>query len=218
MKSVTDARFESRLLDRVTADPDDAIQGLGQSLKHDSTTSVVKVEENGQCWVIKRYNTKNPWHALRRTVRRSRAENCWHMSALLSAAGIRVPAPVAYMERRIGPLRGRSYFVYEYVDAEDLLTYMMTHTNVSDIDYVVQKIIDIFKALYISRINHGDMKATNLMVGADRGITLIDLDATAKPDNAETFRRGYGKDRSRFLQNWRDNPGMTERFERALPG
>ena len=107
----------------------DAIQSLGQSLKHDSTTSVVKVEENGQCWVIKRYNTKNPWHALRRTVRRSRAENCWRMSALLSAAGVRVPAPVAYMERRIGPLRGRSYFVYEYVDAEDLLTYMMTHTN-----------------------------------------------------------------------------------------
>jgi len=217
MKCVTDARFESRLLDRVTADPERVMQSLGQTLKHDSTTSVVKIEDNDQCWVIKRYNTKNPWHALRRSVRRSRAENCWHMSTLLTAAGIGVPAPVAYMEKQVGPLRGRSYFVYEYVDAEDLLTYIMTHTNTCNIDDVIQNVIDTFTALYASKINHGDMKATNLMVGADRGITLIDLDAAAKPDSAETFRRGYDKDRSRFMRNWRDNPKLTERFDRALP-
>ncbi|GAG15620.1 unnamed protein product, partial [marine sediment metagenome] len=148
MKCVTDARFESGLLDRITADPDRAMQNLGQTLKHDSTTSVVKIREDGQCWVIKRYNTKNTWHALRRTVRRSRAANCWHMSALLTAAGVRVPAPVAYMEQRIGPLHGRSYFVYKYVDAEHLLTYMMTHSNTCDIDDVIQKVADTFTALY----------------------------------------------------------------------
>lgn len=218
MKCVTDARFESPLLDRITADPDRAMQSLGKTLKHDSTTSVVKIGENGQCWVIKRYNTKNPWHALRRTVRRSRAANCWQMSALLTAAGVRVPTAVAYLEKRIGPLRGRSYFVYEYVDAEDLLTYMMTQSNTCGLDDVIQKVTDTFTALYASKINHGDMKATNLMVGADRGITLIDLDAAAKPDSTETFKRGYDKDRSRFMRNWQDNPSLTERFDRALPG
>jgi RIO-like serine/threonine protein kinase len=217
MKCVTDARFESRLLGRITTEPDRAMQSLGQTLKHDGTTSVVRIEENGQCWVIKRYNTKNPWHALRRTVRRSRAANCWHMSALLTAAGVRVPAPVAYMEKRVGPLRGRSYFVYEYVDAEDLLSYMMTHTNTCDIDHVIQKVTDTFTALHAAKINHGDMKATNLMVDGDQEIALIDLDAAVKPDSAETFRRGYDKDRSRFMRNWRDNPELTERFDRTLP-
>ena len=217
MKYLASQQIDPRLFDRVISDPDRAIQDLGQVLKHDSTTTVAKLEQSGQRWVIKRYNTKNPWHAFRRTVQRSRASNCWHMSARLAAAGVSVPAPLAYLEKRAGPLRGISYFVYEYVDADDLLTYMTTHTDAAVTDCVLQNVIDTFKALYASGINHGDMKATNLMVRGDRSITLIDLDASAKPGSAETFRRFYAKDRSRFMQNWRNRPDLLERFERAIP-
>ncbi len=213
---VFDKRYACPLLDKIIAQPDQVIDDLGRILKHDRTTTVAKIEENGVAWVIKRYNTKNPWHALRRTLRRSRALICWTMSARLQAAGIRVPTPVGYIEKKIGPFRGRSYFFYEYVDAEDLLSYIKTHANRNGFESVFQKIKKLFDVLYAAKINHGDMKATNLLVGADRSITLLDLDAARQTENIESFARGYARDRSRFLENWNNDPDLRDRFDKAL--
>ena len=131
----------------------------GQVLKHDRTTTVAKLDGDGMVWVVKRYNTKNSWHAIRRTLRRSRALNCWEMSGLLLAAGIPVPTPIGYMEKKLGPLRGRSYFVYEYIDAQDLLSYVnaSTQKDSGGFEIVRQETINLFRAFRTSGINHGDI-------------------------------------------------------------
>lgn len=213
---VFDNQYACPLLDNIIAGPDRVIDDLGHILKHDRTTTVAKIEKNGVAWVIKRYNTKNPWHALRRTLRRSRALICWTMSARLRASGITVPTPVGYIEKKIGPFRGRSYFFYEYVNAENLLSYIRTHKNRNGIESVFQNIEKLFDVLYAAKINHGDMKATNLLVDADRSITLLDLDAARQPENIDSFVRGYARDRSRFLENWNDDPELRDRFDKAF--
>jgi tRNA A-37 threonylcarbamoyl transferase component Bud32 len=204
------------LLHRIIEGPDRAIEDFGHVLKHDGTTTVAAVQANGTAWVIKRYNTKNAWHALRRTLRRSRALNCWEMSACFLDAGIAVPAPVAYVERKLGPVRGRSYFLYEYVDAEDLLSYMKHHGRSDDLEGVVRRITTLFAVLRIARITHGDMKATNILVDAERRVTLLDLDAARRPARTRDFEQGHARDRSRFLENWRSDPELMERFDQAL--
>ena len=90
-------RFAGPVLETVFADPDACFVGAQSehTLKHDRTTTLVKIGVNDNYWVAKRYNTKNAWHAVRRCFTRSRAINCWEMSFALQAAGLRTADPVA---------------------------------------------------------------------------------------------------------------------------
>lgn len=215
-KHRVDSRHACPLLDRIIAAPDAIIDSCGQVLKHDRTTTVSKIEGDGMVWVVKRYNTKNAWHAVRRTLRRSRALNCWEMSGRFLAAGIKVPARIACIENKLGPFHGRSFFVCEYVDAEDLISFLKNRNDPGDMTFISGKIEALFDALRASRIIHGDMKATNILVSAERNLTLLDLDAARQPADTRTFERGHAQDRSRFLRNWDHDPERLERFVSAL--
>ena len=159
-----DPAFSSDLLDQLITDPDRVVDTEAHMMKHDRTTTVALIEEGNVRWIIKRYNTKNLWHALRRTVRHSRALNCWEMSKHFGQIGISIPRPVAYIEKRFGPLRGKSYFINEYIEAENIFTYITTHPDPATTKTTEQKVVELFEALRTTGINHGDMKATNLLV------------------------------------------------------
>ena len=206
--------YRSNLFDTIIVDPTGAVDERSRILKHDRTTTVALAENGSFRWVIKRYNTKNLWHGLRRTVRRSRAFNCWQMSKRFQRAGMAIPNPVAYIEQRFGPLRGKSYFISEYVDADDLLSYLTAHP--SETESLRAKIVQLFDTLCTSGINHGDLKNTNILV-ADHRVILLDLDAAGSPRNRESFERGYRKDRSRFLKNWTERRELYDFFAAALP-
>lgn len=208
-------RYKTELWERVAGDPDRAIETSDNVLKHDKTTTVALVRQDGSRWVIKRYNTKSIWHALRRSIRRSRAHNCWTMSELFIKAGISVPDRIAYIEKRFGPFRKRSYFVYDHVEADNLLALVSAHPA-AETARAQDQVIALFKSMHTARINHGDMKATNFLVSAD-GIVLLDLDVARKPDSTGAFRRGYQTDRSRFLKNWVEYPELYARFDAELP-
>ena len=218
LSALINPEFESPLLDKICADPDQVIRCSGEILKHDDTTTVVKIEDKGgKSWVVKRYNTKNAWHATRRSFRTSRANICWNMSHILKAAGIRVPTPLACLEHRFGPVKGLSYFVYQYVVGVDLLSYVNSSPEQRALDHVCRQIVTLFKSMQSANVNHGDMKATNLMVGVEHEIILLDLDAASKSHSAKKFSDGYLKDRNRFLQNWTNHPELVRHFERAIP-
>ena len=113
------------LLQRLIDDPDRAMTAPGaQILKHDGTTTLSLVSDPPHRWVVKRFNNKNTWHAIRRTVRESRAERCWRVAPELLAAGIDTPAPVAAVEKRWGPLKGRAYYVMQWVEGVLLSEYL----------------------------------------------------------------------------------------------
>ena len=208
--------YSSDFLNQIVADPDRIINNDSRILKHDQTTTIALVEKENFRWIIKRYNTKNLWHGLRRMVRHSRAFNCWKMSYLFEQAGISIARPIAYIEKRFGPLRGRSYFINEYVEAENLFQYITTHSDPAETENTEQKVVELFETLRTTGINHGDMKATNILV-YNETLLVLDLDAARQADNGTLFERGYEKDRFRFLKNWKNHPDLYQRFDAALP-
>lgn len=211
-----DKEYKSELLGLIVKDPDHAIGAHSRIIKNDRTTTVALIDRGDMRWIIKRYNTKNLWHALRRMFRHSRAANCWQMSTQYAQSGILIPAPVAYIEKRFGPLRGKSYFINEYLEAENLLTYVTTHSHRSDVEGAEKQVVELFKTLHSAGIVHGDMKATNILV-SNKQLFLLDLDASRKTNKQGLFERGYKKDRDRFLKNWENHPELYQRFSAGLP-
>jgi len=201
------------LLDEILAGPD-AVMARARMLKHDETTSVAVAGDTRRQWVIKRYNTKNRWHAVRRVLRTSRALNCWRAAGWLTRAGVATARPVAVIEeRRWRRLRGRSYFVCEYVTGETLNVVLARGAD----NAVAGQAIEIVRRLRRAGIVHGDLKATNFLVSGGC-VYLLDLDATRRAAGRR-LEHGLRRDLERFLRNWGAQPELKRRFEAALgPG
>lgn len=206
------ARYESPMLQRLLADADALIDD-GQILKHDRTTTVALVEDESQRWVVKRYNNKDRWHAIRRTIQRSRARRCWWAAWKMRRADIDTPPPVAMIEERFGPLRGRAYFVAEYVDGILLPDFVRQPAN---LDIATTAMARLFRSLYEQRIKHGDMKDTNLLMCGAR-VYALDLDAACGQWPTTWMRRTYRRERARFLDNYVGLPEVRAHFDAAIP-
>lgn len=166
-------------------------------LKAGRSSSVARITVNGQHLVVKRYNWKGIVHAVRRAFQTSRASRCWKAAHLLWWCGIATPKPVAIVEERWGCLRGRAYWITEYVDGEPLMT--VWDKRKEQQEALLQQLHSILQILQVWRIYHGDMKASNILLASD-GVYLLDLDAL------RGFRwfwewRFEGKDRKRLLAN-----------------
>jgi len=198
------------LLDDILAGPDEAI-AEGRLLKHDGTTTVAVVSGAGRRWVVKRYNTKNHWHAVRRLVRTSRAQICWRAAGWLADIGIDTARPVAVLEeRRWRCFRGRSFFICEFIGGETLVKALEREAS----EHLVQRASDIVLRLREAGIVHGDLKATNFVVSGDN-IYLVDLDAVRRA-SGRRLQSGLRKDLERFLRNWARHPDLRRRFEARL--
>ena len=159
--------------------------------------------------VAKRYNKKNAWHALRRTVRRSRAENCWNHAIDLEALGINIPSPVAFIQEYASfGLKSCSWYLYEFVDGPSCVKELKNNGITND-DEVMEKVVATLGSLWKQNISHGDTKGTNFLLAHDR-VVIIDLDSIKQHTNEGTARRFIRKDLLRFLRNWEDNPHLLE--------
>jgi hypothetical protein len=148
--------------------------------------------------VIKRYNIKNWRHAIGRSLRSTRAEHSWRMAHLLEIMGIDSLRPVALLERRRGPLRGTAYFISTWIDAPDLLS-LGTQRALDDAELLA--LDSLLRQMATARISHGDFKANNLLVRADR-MAIIDLDSMRRHASASSFRQAFERDLKRLLRNW----------------
>lgn len=212
---VIDADFDSPALRALLEDPDRPFRGKGTILKSDRTTSVAVVEVSPHTLVIKRYNLRGPVHALRQSVRRSRAARCWRSARRLRALGLPTAMPVAYCEERLGPLRRRAWYVSEHIAGPQALEYFTGGAGADD--PASERIASLISALARARISHGDLKATNIIIH-DGHPVLVDLDAMRHHCARWTHRRAARADRERFLRNWQSLPALHQRFRRLLPG
>ncbi len=196
-------------LDREIDDP------AFRTLKHDRTTTVGITSRDGRGLVVKRYNTKNPWHFLRRSVRRSRARNCFDFARLLMEREVPVAPPVALVESRLGPLRGRSWLVSEFVHGEVCLEYVTGQATQQQAAEIAARLERIFQALARARITHGDMKATNFVLRERRMPVLLDLDGMRRHDSDASYQRWHQRDLARFRKNWQQRPDLAACFNRV---
>ena len=206
-------RYQTQRLLKFLADPENQLETYDyEVLKPSQTQPVYLVPDfiENRSVVIKRYKTKNAWHALRRTVRRSRAENCWIYADILQNLGVAIAPPVAFIQEYLGTgLKGGSWYLSKYMGP-----YCLDHLPIIDDEAVrvrvMEQIVEIMAILRNHHISHGDMKATNLLLAAGNRVVLLDLDAMKEHFTADRARTGINKDMVRFLQNWRDQPALLE--------
>jgi tRNA A-37 threonylcarbamoyl transferase component Bud32 len=185
-------------------------------LKDGKSSTVFLVRVSGRPLVVKRYNMKNAWHAARRSYRKSRAWASWRNSHLLKISGIRTPAPVAMMEKRLGPFRGVSYILAEYVEGEDIYTLLNSDKALeTDLAGLAGQFGEMLRKFSSSLISHGDFKATNFILSGNR-LFVTDLDAVCKHRSKRRFEKAFKKDLDRFMQNWRNLPDIAAAFKNEI--
>lgn len=207
-------REEAAFLGPIVADPDRWLEA-GTPLKRGRTATLALVEAAGRRLVIKRYNIKSAGHALSRCWRPSRAWHSWLAGHRLRFLGVATPRPLALVEQRLGPLRGKAWLITEHCPGTSLADLLAHRLDTPPAD-VVAALGRLFAQLAAAHISHGDLKATNLL-WHDGEISLVDLDAMRAHRGTAGFARAWRRDRTRLLRNWPEGCALRGALDAALP-
>ncbi len=193
-KSFCDKAGAVELMEKI-----DELMDAGEILKKGNTSYVSRLEFDGKDVVVKRYNHKGLIHSLRHTIKTSRARRCWLHGQRFGILRLPTPKPLAFIERRKGPIVWESYIVTEYVDAPKLYYYLRdSGVNEEQKQATLKKVSELVDRLAQHRISHGDLKHSNILI-SPQGPVLTDLDAV------KVFRCGWlfnirrSKDRKRCV-------------------
>jgi len=178
---ICDKDFVSEEMQALLNDPDDYIRrDSAKVIQNNFKNKIVYLVINNVSMIIKIHNYKSIWHKIRRFLRKTRASRSWHYSIFFNENGIRTPRPIAYKETRIGPLRGNSYFIYEWVDGINGEQYFVNNRrNVEKIKKTINSILEITQKIKNLGLIHGDIRLKNMVFKGDE-IFLTDFDDTKK--------------------------------------
>ncbi len=189
----------------------DALLTEQNLLKSGNTCTVALVEMSGKKIVIKRYNIKNFWHGISRAFRQTRAAVSWANAHRLNLLDIATAKPIALIETRKFGLKGKAYFLAEYIDAPDAAQFFAKTRDTSQGKEAVKNIVTLFYKLYLLQISHGDTKATNIKI-VDNQPVLIDLDSMHQHRTYFSSSVAHLRDLNRFMQNWQNEPALYNAF------
>lgn len=197
--------------------PDSLIDGPQQQiLKNGNTCTVGLTEINTRKIVVKRYNIKSFWHLLGRFWRPSRAAVSWSNAHRLIMHDIATAKPIALLEHRLGPLRGKAYFLAEYIESASLADLMQgTLLSQAQKQSVCQAIAELMYKFSLLQIVHGDMKASNIHIESSRPV-VIDLDSLQEYRCKAQFAKGHVRDLKRLIKNWEAQPEIRQWLIAAL--
>ena len=214
---VWDRTMDSAEMVEFLADPDASLQQAdARYLKQGNTCTLWTTRVDGRELVVKRYNIKSLGHRFGRAFRNTRAAVSWRNAHRLWMYGILSARPVALIEERFGPLRGRAWYISEFVAGDDAGTLCgQTSLDQTGIEAAGQQVTGLLAQLALSGISHGDMKATNFIL-SEQGAVVIDLDAMRRHVAPESFRRAQRRDLARFMRNWENCPGTRAMFTEMM--
>lgn len=185
-------------------------------LKKGRSSTVIKTQFDGKEYVVKRNNIKNIWHFIRRCLRKSRASRGWLIAHKFDLFNVGTAKPVAFLDDVRWGLRGKSYYITEYVPGGQADAYF-THTQQEEKKiHMVNKIVLLLKGIMRMGISHGDLKITNILINNKEQPTIIDLDGAQELLSKRKLQKKWYKDKQRFLRNFHDQPLLTEAFKLAL--
>lgn len=212
-----DDKLNQALAAKILDAPDALVEGQQHArLKSGNTCTVSVAEINGRKLVVKRYNIKSFWHWLDRCWRPSRAAKSWTNAHRLIMYGIATAAPVALLEKRFGPLRGKAFFLAEYVEAPNVAD-LLGDVSVSKEQKksVAEALAKLMYKLMLLQIVHGDLKASNIHIDGKQPV-LIDLDSLQEYKCKAMFETNHVRDLKRLLKNWQDQPEIMQWLIEAL--
>ncbi len=207
--------FYTPLMAGILNNIEQAMQCPLKILKSDQTSTVVVVEVGAQLLVIKRANTKSVIHYLRRLFLPSRARKNWQNAEKLQQLGISTFSPIALIEERIGPLRGRSYFLCTYIEGTPALEYFRDKSKRTTWALAARNLVTLSERLAQNWVSHRDLNLSNIIFTAEKP-SLIDLDAMRQYASPRIAARAARRERHRFLQNCLETPGVSAEINSLL--
>jgi len=184
-------------------------------IKNGKTCTVATTLIGDKKIVIKRYNIKGFWHGASRALRQTRAATSWANAHRLRLLDIATAKPIALIEERKFFLKGKSYFLAEYIDAPNVAEYFKQIDGKSARATTIKQIAILFYRLFLLQLSHGDMKATNIKI-LDGQPVLIDLDSMQQHNQARRALQAHVRDLRRFMQNWQAEPALYNAFVKAF--
>jgi tRNA A-37 threonylcarbamoyl transferase component Bud32 len=172
----------------------------GKLLKDGGSATVGLIEYAERELVLKRYNLKSLTHWLKRFWRPTRAWHSWIAGHRLRVLGVPTPKPVAMLEERFGPFRGRGFLLAERAIGNDLVQACESEDVTHAVAEQIASVLEIFTR---EKITHGDFKATNLLWGDS--LSVIDLDAVTWHRSEIQWVSAFEKDIKRLLRNWSED-------------
>lgn len=211
-------RYEGPEFIKFLAQPDSAFYNpTAKLLKAGNSATVIKVTLDHREFVVKRYNMKSVWHRLRRCLRETRAKKSWRLAQKLALFDIPTAKPVAFIEHKSFGLRGKSYYVTEYVNGKHAGEYFTLHYNQDEeISDMVKRITMLLKNVAKLEITHGDLKITNILVDKEKQPVLIDLDGATEHATLAGLKKAWRKEIRRFLDNFHRHQALRQKFEVEL--
>jgi len=208
--------FESSEFLKFLQNPDAVFKDPSATfLKRGHSSTVVKTSIDGRNLVVKRYNIKSFLHRLRRAFRPTRAAKSWRLAQLLTASGVKTAKPVAFIEHRFLSIRGKSYFVMEYVNGLHMGEYFSACKAKSQSLLMADKILRLIQNLKILKLTNHDLKMTNILIENDEPY-LIDLDGMREHHNNLSLEHGMKIQIRRLMKNWENNSEINMLYKKAL--
>lgn len=210
--------FDSEELRELLRSPDGFAARSGSELiKRHARSTVTRTRVGGVGVVIKENHAVSAAKALKRALLPSRAARAWYAAHMVEGLGIDTAAPVAYVERRYGPFRGRSWVVLVDLRGMDAQSYLLD-TGIAPDEHarIVDAIAGIYATLHRANVTHGDNRPQNFIV-VDGRPHIIDLDVAAvHPWWSFLKRRFMRRDLRRFVDRWHRHPEIAAEFRSAF--
>ena len=165
-----------QLVELLWDDPDQLIE-IGRPLtQKQCVRTTVAIQTLSDQYVVKRHLERSWRHIVKQWFCISRAEKCWRDTLFLVDNGYPTPKPIGFQEQRLGSLRGKSYFVYEYVEGETLRSIAAPMKNQRLLRQYVRQLCEIWRLHWQLEVNLHDGHPDNFLVAPSGKIWVIDLD------------------------------------------
>jgi RIO-like serine/threonine protein kinase len=149
-------------------------------------------------------------------LRTTRAASSWRNAHRLGMLDIPTAKPVAFIENRLGPLRGSSYFIMQAVNGTRADHYFVDNTIPLQVRHGhAEVLLYLFERIAAAGLVHGDYKASNFVV-TEHGPVILDLDAMKPAGSEAALQQGLEKDLRRFMYNWKGQAEAEALFREGV--
>lgn len=155
--------------------------------KDEGRSRISAVHAGGRDVVVKETRAEGGARRVADLWRGSAARRAWRAGHGLIVRDIAAALPLAFVEGRTLGLPGRSWLVLERLPGPDALTQALQSPDAS-----LDAMLDVLSRLHARGVDHGDLKATNLVADGHGGLALVDLEQVRFPDELAEERRIEG--------------------------
>ena len=170
------AGTNSSLTDQLWDNPDELVESGSKMVEKHCVRTTVRTSVDDENIVVKRHLERSWRHFVKQCFNKSRSQRCWDDTWYLIDNGYPTPRPIAYAEKRLGPLRGNSWYVYEFIEGQTFKEAATDNKNQRLLRSYVSGLVEIWKLNRKLRINLTDGHPANFIVDATGKIWVIDLD------------------------------------------